>query len=528
MENITNEEIDNINNTIKNLNNICEKIDYEKILDGLDENIVLLGECTHGTKEFYEIRSNITKKLIEEKNFDIVLFEAQWTHMWNINKYINNKSDVNNAKEIMDKELKDFPKWMWNNDIIEELIEWFKIKNTKDKNINLLGIDVYSLIESKTELLRFLDSVDKEYCDKVQKLLSFMDEFNNGQEYGNSLVNGKYRQYSNHIQQLLQNLLSELQWDKLPNYRNKANKLEILNAEQSAEILVNGDEYYKKMYSEPPGSHASWNIRDQHMATTLMKIKEHFPESKIIVWAHNSHVGSALAANNGGSSFDNNNSWNLGQMCKEIFGNTHIIGFYTFNGTVRAASKWGGESEIFNINDAIFNSYEYYFHEICSLNKLKSFTIDLKDLKKSNNNEKEPIGFEYCNNFPFKIRTVNNLNKITLNKEYKSEIIIDNIPVNSIFNVTERVFVEYNISKLKIDNNGWILEYIPFGTTNKYCEPINSIKKYNNYDFFNSYRMQRWIGVNYCKNTEEQSHYGETCMIKQYDKIIYIDKTNYL
>ena len=148
------------------------------------------------------------------------------------------------------------------------------------------------------------------------------------------------------------------------------------------------------MILEPPGSKASWNTRDQHMTMTILRLKDKLElinktKQKVIVWAHNSHVGDSMSTKNGSQSFDQNNSWNLGQMTRSMFEKTHIIGFYTNNGTVRASSDWGSEDKIYKLNDAIKYSYEFYFHQYCNTRNLDSFILDLKKYKKEKHEYKQ-------------------------------------------------------------------------------------------------------------------------------------------
>ena len=188
----------------------------------------------------------------------------------------------------------------------------------------------------------------------------------------------------------MQELLSTYQWehvDKLiNNNREDYGKLiDIIASEQNMEIIVNGEEYFRKMLTEPRGSQASWNTRDQHMLTTIMRIRNRFQEisdeiPKIVVWAHNSHIGNSNATNRGGKTFTENNTWNLGQMAKEIFPNTYSIGFYTDTGTL-TAGKGKNETAIQEINKANCYSYEYIFSLVCSHTKMKQFLINLRNFK---------------------------------------------------------------------------------------------------------------------------------------------------
>ena len=211
-------------------------------------------------------------------------------------------------------------------------------------------------------------------------------------------------------------------------------------------------------------------------------------------------------------------------MTREIFGNTEIFGFYTNKGTVTASENWGSQSQNYTLNETITNSYEYYFNKLCIKNNINSFFINLRNIEQNKNT----YNFQVYNNFPMRIRTLNNLNKITSKLDLNSQILNNYIPIGSEFIVVQRSFINNNISRLQLSNGSWITEYISYGNINKYCEPVNSISVQNTKDFFNDYKLQRWIGVNYKKDTELNSHYGETCMIKQFDKIIFINQSQAL
>ena len=180
---------------------------------------------------------------------------------------------------------------MWKNDIIAELIEWirdYNLKNGDNMPVRLLGIDCYQLLESKKMILSFLEKVDTEFCEIIKEQFSFLDNFKNEKEYGYSVIHGSLQQYSTKIQDIFQKYLSTFQWYKFDKYieicKNKGiNLFELISTDQCFEIIVSADEYYRKLYSEPRGSQASWNARDQHMTMTVMKLKELLVELKILV-----------------------------------------------------------------------------------------------------------------------------------------------------------------------------------------------------------------------------------------------------
>lgn len=385
----------NLESSIINLENI------EQLVDSVSDDVrfVLLGESTHGTHEFYKMRSEMTKLLVKKHNFQTILVEGDWPCFYKINKYMTTEdSSDNTAIESMDG-IKKFPLWMWRNSIISELIEWlrdFNLEFNKNKDpIRMLGLDCYSLIQSKKWLIAFLKLVDKDYAKVIKQRLSFLKHYKNENDYGKDVTQGELSQHANYIQQLFQKILSEIQWDKMDTYLKRCDELDIdkfaaISAEQCCEVIVNADEYYRKLYLEPPGSNASWNTRDQHMTMTIMRLQEQLQkisktkkEQKIIVWAHNSHVKDAMATSGGSQSFDENNAWNLGQMVRSMFGKdkVKIFGFHTYTGTVTASSKWNQPCKKFELKKAIDESCENFFHKVAVLNNMKQFFINTNKIE---------------------------------------------------------------------------------------------------------------------------------------------------
>ena len=277
---------------------------------------VLLGECTHGTEEFYTLRAEITKYLIVHRKFRVVFCEADWPFLWHVNQYIHRKKTTMFPADVR------FPDWMWRNRPFVELIEWMRNAQSHSTQCYLLGMDCYCKEESKQDLLKFLDKNDEE----LAKL---------------------FRQSCYPVERadMWPAILTKLQWERGSTsagaddrYRG-CSALDMFAAEQNLECMISADEYFTKQHLEPPGSEASWNARDQHMATTILRVKEACGKSKakqgaffpaldfadkhhdqtseinVIVWAHNSHVGDATATPRGDVRADlqwGNEKWNLG------------------------------------------------------------------------------------------------------------------------------------------------------------------------------------------------------------------------
>lgn len=542
--NLTNNETENIYNIV---NDIASKVKILKSPEQLaneisdDIEIVLLGECTHGTKEFYDIRSEMTKELILNKGFNIILLEAEWTDIYRVNNYILNKNNDKTAEEALSN-INKFPQWMWRNKVAVDLIEWLRKYNIIMSERNkpqayIFGMDCQQIYKSYKDLLDFLKKYDPSYYMYIIRLLSFFKQFNNESEYSQAISNGKLKKYIEIIPTILQDLLSSYQWDKVEEYIKHSKELDIdlidiISSEQNVEILVNAEEYFRKMVLEPPGSQASWNTRDQHMLMTIMRMRNRFQQiskddkiPKIIVWAHNSHIGNSDATNRGGKDFTHNNTWNVGQMVKETFPKSKVIGFYTDNGTVTANSCDNSIiCKSYKLIPASYYSYEYFFHKVSTRIGINNFYIDMSPYK---NTPDYTMNLSYIKLYELNIeyRTICRGSKITANAELDSEVIVDNLDEGFTFIATERITCKYGSTRLKIENGGWITEFIPRASTSLYCLPVNTLF-YNELEkFFNSNLMQRWIGVTYCKDTEIQSHYGNSCLAKQYDYVVFVDRT---
>jgi erythromycin esterase-like protein len=368
-----------------NINSIINKIPSET-------EVLLLGESTHGTEEFYQIRSDITKHLVENNDYNIILFETDWFNLYNVNKYINNNSESDDVFEALIN-INNFPKWLWKNNVIIELMQWLRMYNllTK-KKIYILGLDCYLLIESLAWLHIFFKLFDNELFEKLKKDLHFMSNFKKTEHFINAIMKKELSIDDIYFENYFQDLLVKIQnnsehYTKLCEDKGIDN-IAVISAEVCCDVIINSFEYFKKQYLEPHGSNASWNTRDQHMLMTTMKLKDNIKDAKIIVWAHNSHIGDATASERGGTDFSNNNTWNLGQMCRAMFANTYIIGMGTYQGTVKASPSWGEKESVYILNLPIDESIEAFIHKQCQLLNIKNCYLEL-----SKCNDK----FPYCN-----------------------------------------------------------------------------------------------------------------------------------
>lgn len=530
--------MENLNSNHFGLNNSLDKnvknLNLDNIINQipLDNEVLLLGECTHGTHEFYELRSQITKYLIENKGYNLVLLEGEWNSIYPINEYINNNNNLSLQESMV--YLNKYPSWMWNNKVTKDLFQWMREYNNKNGKLyptNIFGIDCQSFYPSLEKIFQFLGKVDVLYSGVLKSKLSFLFKYDSERTYSQQIVNGELSKHSLAIQNLLQSIYSEVQWEKTDKYmdyckNNKINPIEAVAFEQNFEILINGEEYFKKMLLEPPGSRASWNTRDQHMTMTILRLKDKLEnisknKQKVIVWAHNSHVGDSMSTSNGSQTFDQNNSWNLGQMTRSMFEKTHIIGFYTYNGTVRASSEWGCQDKVYDLNNAIKYSSEYFLHNYCCYSNKHSFILDLTKYKRDKIiYEPSKLPYEHIVIIPSNSTQDFELSSSTV-KEYKAG--------DKFIAIERRVDNKrYGLIRLKIDNGSWINECSPLASITYYCVKSDYFNINTVNDLVLYPRPQRWVGVSYHPDSELGAHYGESHLSAQYDTIVYVDKTQAL
>lgn len=340
------------------------KKDYGPLFDDIGEaSIILLGEASHGTDEFYAIRAEITKQLIEKKDFQAIGIEADWPDAYRINRYIQGQMTDKNSMHALDG-FKRFPQWMWRNTRMVELVSWLYHRNEKlsqEKKVGLYGLDLYSLYSSIDEILKYLDATNPTLAERARKRYDCFKQFrHNAQVYGYATT----FDIGNSCQKKVMEQLMDLHESAVELLRIDGQKAsdEYFYTLQNAKLVKNAEEYYRSLFFSTPEQ--SWNIRDTHMMETTQALLEHLKNShkppKIIIWAHNSHLGNAAA-----TQFKKMGEINLGQLLKQKY-ETQVksIGFTTYSGTVSAASEWDGPVERKLVRPALENSYESLFHAV--------------------------------------------------------------------------------------------------------------------------------------------------------------------
>ena len=314
--------------------------------------VVLIGEASHGTSEFYRMRQRITRALIETRGFSIVAIEADWPDAEHVDAWVR----ARDAKSRLDaRPFAGFPTWMWRNAEVLQFVSWLRAYNQaqpEGHQVAFRGLDIYSLFASIQQVLRYLRTVDAELASLAQRRYDCFEPFRSDPtSYGSAVITDRYRDCENEAAGMLDDLLRH-------RLRAAIDDRELsLDAEQNARVVSNAEKYYRSLFYAGP---ESWNLRDQHMFETLEVLLSHAgPHAKAVVWAHNSHLGDARA-----TELSTRGETNLGALCRQRFGDdVYAIGFGTHTGTVAAASSWGGPVEFKEVRPSHPDSYERIFHD---------------------------------------------------------------------------------------------------------------------------------------------------------------------
>jgi len=347
--------------------------DYDELLDMIGESsVVLLGEASHGTHEFYRQRAEITKRLIVEKGFTAVAAEADWPDAYRVNRFVRGETeDIDSVDALggFDR----FPAWMWRNADALDFIGWLRDHNehvySPDHQVGFYGLDLYSLHKSINEVIAYLERKDPEEAAKARALYGCMNRYGKDpQNYGLMVGSGVGESCRAEVIQQLTDLRAKEAEYLAANGSSSAD--EFFFAAQNARLVKNAEQYYRKMFRSDV---SSWNQRDEHMMETLVELIAHLQSrhgsAKVVVWAHNSHPGDARA-----TAMGQRGKLNLGQLARQAFSSQcKLIGFTTYTGTVTAASGWHLPAERKQVRPGIDGSYEQLFHQV----GIPNFWLDL-------------------------------------------------------------------------------------------------------------------------------------------------------
>ncbi len=346
----------------KNITKINSEEDLDSLIRSIkNTRVVMLGEGSHGTEEYYSLRRIISQRLIKDHGFSFIAVEGDWPDAYRLNKYILN-GEGENAQTILRRNHR-WPTWMWANTEIVKLAEWMK-----EEGAGFYGLDMYSLFESIDEVLNYLRKNSPELVAEFEKRYACFDTYEQNEiAYARSLVKlpaGCEMEVLKNLQKILEIRLKDLE----------KSADDLFNAQQNAQIIANAETYYRSMFAS---NEEGWNLRDGHMMETLDRLLERAGEgSKAIVWAHNSHIGDYRATDMVESGFIN-----LGGLARLSYGeeNVALIGFGSYQGEVLAGRVWDGPEQIMPLPPAKSGSYEYHFHNIAVKEKVNQFYLILKD-----------------------------------------------------------------------------------------------------------------------------------------------------
>jgi len=316
-----------------------------------DVRVVLLGEASHGTSEFYRARAAISKRLIEHHGFTIVAVEADWPDAASIDRFVRHREKRAGEERAFER----FPTWMWRNAEVDAFIRWLRDRNhghAYEAMTGFYGLDLYNLSSSMRAVIDFLDKEDPEAAALARKRYGCLEPWaEHPQRYGAVSLSEGYARCEAGVIEMMRELNDR-------NFRCLSEDCdEWLDAAANARLVKNAEAYYRVMYH---GSEESWNLRDTHMFETLCQLLDaKGPQSKAIVWAHNSHIGNAAHTDMG----MRRGELNIGQLCKERFGDeARLIGFGTHTGTVAAADDWDEPMRVKTVRPSLPESYEAMAH----------------------------------------------------------------------------------------------------------------------------------------------------------------------
>jgi len=325
-----------------------------------DARIVMLGEASHGTHEYYTWRSQITKRLIKEKGFNFIAVEGDWPDCYALNRYIKHYVPNEKAVDVL-HEFERWPTWMWANWEIVALAEWlYQYNNTlpADEKIGFYGLDVYSLWDSMDEIKKYLEKVDPKALEVAKEAFKCFEPY---KQDGTS-----YAYASQMVPELCETevveLLKEIQ-GRMPSYDSDFEMA--FSTEQNALVAVNAEKYYRAMIKGGP---ESWNVRDSHMEETLERLLDfHGPKSKVIVWEHNTHIGDSRFTD-----MTDEGMYNIGELVRSKYKKEDVVlvGFGSYEGSVIAGKSWGAPMRKTEVPKAREGTWEYILHEGGSENKL--------------------------------------------------------------------------------------------------------------------------------------------------------------
>lgn len=352
--------------------------DYAPLLKAVtDKDFILLGESTHGSQEFYQARADITQQLILNNQLSAIAVEGDWPSVYRVNRFVRWQGVDKTATQAL-ADFTRFPMWMWRNTVVKEFVQWLRGYNKGrpfEQQVGFYGLDMYSLYESVAQVLNYLDDVDPEAAKIARRRYGCLNHDSNEQQYGYGVKLGYRPSCEEEVVKQLVDLRKHAEQKAVASDNVTAEGL--FQIEQNARLIKSAESYYRQMFSS---NVRTWNLRDSHMFETLQQLRQFLSnrsnrQAKIVVWAHNSHLGDATA-----TSMGQRGEHNLGQLVRQHYRDRSIlIGLTTSRGTVTAASEWDGEAEFKNIVPSINGSIEHLLHQVKKDNFFLQLNNDLAD-----------------------------------------------------------------------------------------------------------------------------------------------------
>lgn len=340
-----------------------EDAPLDALLDRIgDADVVLLGEATHGTSEFYRLRARITRELVLRRGFRTVAIEGDWPDAAAVDRFIRHLPPL----AVQRPPFQRFPTWMWRNDEFVELVHWLREYNRgvadSEARVRFGGLDLYSMYESIAAVIGYLDRLDPDTAQVARARYGLLTPWQNDPAaYGRATLTGRYRACEAEVVAMLRDLHAR----RIAYLQGDGDRF--FDALQNAQLVVDAERYYRAMYY---GARESWNVRDQHMFDTLRALRDAVPGMKTVIWEHNSHVGDAAATEMGARG-----QLNVGQLSRRAFGDrAYSIGFGTDRGTVAAADEWDGPMRIMAVRPSHAQSYE----RLCRDSGVPAFLLPLR------------------------------------------------------------------------------------------------------------------------------------------------------
>lgn len=344
--------------------------DLDNLLDDIgDRRIVMLGEASHGTHEFYTWRAAISRRLIQEKGFNFIAVEGDWPDCYAINRFVKNYKDAGEDIENVLKKFDRWPTWMWGNWEVAGLADWLKEHNAPlsiEKKAGFYGLDVYSLWDSMKAMMHYLETEDPKAAISVKKAIECFEPFNENEQ--------QYARYTLREAGCREEVLALLKEIRLKAQFLDGDREAGFNTEQNALIAVNAEKYYRSMIGF---DNESWNVRDRHMMETLDRLMTfHGKNAKGIVWEHNTHIGDARA-----TGMSKAGMVNIGELAREEYGenNVYLAGFATYQGSVIAGEEWGAPMQVMEVPEAQKGSVEYHLHHQSNKNRYLLFNKEIPE-----------------------------------------------------------------------------------------------------------------------------------------------------